>query len=116
MLKVINTGASAATFGASQRNKRDTRDRTQHVDWRLRDLLGIDQMARSIIRHSPPDVPVGLANARLNQKLRNVSDLGAELSGAIRKQRIISKQTAVFLHRRPAARSVYDDSIGAALK
>ena len=116
MLKVINTSTAAATLEALKRNKRDARNRSKDIDWRLGDSLRVHQVARRIIRNSPLVATGGLLNPRFNKNLGNVSDPGAELARSFSKDRIMSKQRCVFLHRRTAARGVHNYSIGIAFK
>jgi hypothetical protein len=111
VLKVINTGPSAATFEASQRDNREPRNGSQQIERGLSDSLRVNQMARSIIRDSPLDAAFRPSDARLNQKLRNVPNLNAEIFGPICEQWVISKQVRVFLHRRPATCCINDDPI-----
>ena len=109
---VVDAGAAAAPVGFRQVDHLQPGDGIEDGARLVDHLLAVAQVAALVVGGAVETAARGgLAEARRDQPLVDVLDLGVPLRGACGVERIIMQQMTVFLQVRAAAACVGDDGI-----
>src|SRR5438132_11789356 len=110
---VVRPRAPAAPIGLGEGHEGELGDGGEERPWLLADLLGVQQMARIVVRRLRTDGTGRLAEAQVRQVLGRVAYGRGETRGALAPGRLVLEQPAVLLERGAAPRGVHDDHVGA---